>query len=90
MDGNLVGAIVSLTQSKNRLENRRSKDDKMSRRMWKIVETNAGKIGMVETEGGRGKRRSGKEMRKKREKKKAKERKNGRSKRDSRRMGNLG
>ena len=90
MDGNLGYAIVSLTQFRDRLEDGRGKDDKMSRGVWKTVEANAGKMRMAETEGGRGKRRSGKEIRKERRKEEAKKRKNGRSKKGSRRMGNLG
>jgi len=67
--------MVSLTQSRNRLENRRSKDDEISRKVRKIVEINAGKIGVAETEGGRSKRRSGEKTRKKEEKKSKKKKK---------------
>ena len=39
--------------------------DEMSREMWEAVETKAGKTGMVKTKGGRGKRRSKEEERRK-------------------------
>ena len=81
--------MVSLTQFRDRLEDRRGKDDKMSKGVWKTVETNAGKIGVAETKGERGKRRSRKGTRKKRGKEEAKKRKNGRSKKGSGRMENL-
>ena len=54
------------------------------------METNTGKIGIVEPEGGRSKERRGKKMGKKRGKKETKERKNSRSKKDNGRMGNMG
>ena len=44
----------------------------MSRRVQKAVETNTGKIGIVEPEGGRSKERRGKKMGKKEGKKKQK------------------
>jgi len=37
------------------LENRRSQDDEVSRKMWKAVETKVGEIRVVETERRRGK-----------------------------------
>ena len=40
------------------MENRRSKDDKMSEGMWKAVETSIGEIGVGKAEGGRSKKRS--------------------------------
>ena len=55
MDSDFGNAMASPPQSRNRLEDRRGKDDKMPRRVWKTVETNAGKIGVTETEGGGGK-----------------------------------
>jgi len=48
------------------LENRRSKNNKISGGMWKAVETKTGKFGVAETEGRRGNRRSQKEMERKR------------------------
>jgi len=45
------------------LEDGRSKDDKMSRRMWKKVETKAEKVWVAETKGGREKETRGKETR---------------------------
>jgi len=75
------------------LEDRRSKDDKTFRGVWKAVETKAGKIGMAKTKGGRSERRSRKEIRREeREKaeKETKERKNDRGEKSSRRIGDLG
>jgi len=90
VDGNLENAIVGLAQSRNRLEDRRGKDDEMSRGVWKVMETDLGKIRVAETERRRGKRRSRKEMRGARKEKEAKKRENGRGKKDSGRMGNMG
>jgi len=45
------------------LENGRSKDDKMSGRMQKAIEAEAGKVRMAETEGTRREERSRKETR---------------------------
>jgi len=55
-----------MPQSINRLENRKSKNDKVSRRVWKAVETSAREVGLGETEGGR--RREEKKKRKKQKK----------------------
>jgi len=54
-----------MPQSGNRLENKRSQDDKVSRRMWKAVETKAEKIRIAKTERKRGKRGSKKRARRK-------------------------
>ena len=58
--------MASVPQSRDRLEDGRSKDDKMSRGMWKAVEASSGEIGMGKVEGRRRKGRSGKETRRKR------------------------
>ena len=89
VDGDLGNTMVGSAQSRNKLEDRRDKDNKMSRGMWKAVETNTGKIGVAETERRRGKGRSRKEMREER-REKAKRRKNDRGKKGSKRMGNMG
>ena len=81
--------MVGLAQFRNRLEDRRGKDDKISRGVWETVKANAGKIRMVETEGERGKGRSRKEIRKERREKEAKERENSRSKKGSGRIENM-
>jgi len=44
------------------LENKRSKNDEMPRRMQKTVETSAREVGLGEAEGGRSKRRSRKKQ----------------------------
>jgi len=84
-----------MPQLGNQLENRRSQDDEVSRRMWKVVETKAEKISMAETErrGGKrgsriGARRKGKGKGEKTEK--TKEEKNDRYKKNSERIGNMG
>ena len=61
----------------------------MPRGVWKTVETDTGKIGVVEI-GGRGKGRSRKEMRKNRRKEETKKGKDNGSKESSGRMGNMG
>jgi len=90
VDDDFGNAVVGSPQSRNRLENRRGKDDKMPGEMWKTVEANAEKIRVIETEGGSGKEGSGKETRRERGKEEAKRRKNSRSKEGSRRMRNMG
>jgi len=56
------------------LEDRRSKNDKISRGMWEAMETKAEKVRLTEVKGGRKKRRKEKEIRRKRiEKGKGKE-----------------
>ena len=42
-----------MPQSQNQLENRRSKNDKVSRGMWKAMETKAGKVMLTEAKGER-------------------------------------
>ena len=76
MNGNFRNAMVNMPQPRNRLEDRRGKDDKMSRGVWKTVEVNTRKIRVAETERRRGKERNGKEMRGVRKKEEAKKREN--------------
>ena len=57
------------------MENRRSEDDEMSRRMWKVVETEVEKVGMSEAKGGKEERRRGEERDEKKKTKKKKKKK---------------
>ena len=82
--------MVSLTQFRDRLEDRRGKDDKMFRGVWKTVETNAGKIGVAETKGGRSKGGGRKIIGRRRKEEEVEERKDSESKENSRRVGDLG
>ena len=72
--------MVSMPQPRNKLEDKRGKDNEMSKEVWKTVEANIKKIEVAETEKRRGKGRSRKEMRGARKKKEAKKRKNSRDK----------
>ncbi len=45
--------MASSPQSWDWLENRRSKDDKVSRRMWKAVKAKAGEVRVIEEEEGK-------------------------------------
>ena len=58
MDGDLGNVVASMSQPRNRLENRGSENDEMPRGVWKVVETSIGKVRMGETKGGRSKKRS--------------------------------
>jgi len=82
--------MVGPAQSRDRLEDRRGKNDEMFRGVWKAVEVNTEKIRVAETEGGRSKGRSGKEMIKERGKEETKKRKNSRGKKGNRRIGDMG
>jgi len=82
--------MVGLAQSRNRLEDRRGKDDEMYRGVWKVMETDLGKIRVAETERRRNKRKSRKKMRGARKEEEVKKRENSRSKKDSRIIGNMG
>jgi len=75
MDSDFGNAVINTSQSRNRLEDRRSKNDEVPREMQKTVEANTGKVGMAEAEIGRNKRRSRKEMRRERKEKKQKKEK---------------
>ena len=57
MNSNFGDAMVSTPQPRNRLENRGSKNDEVSRGVQKIVETSARKVRLEGTEGGRSKRK---------------------------------
>ncbi len=60
MECNIGDAMACLPQSWDWLENRRSKDDEVSREMWKAVETKVGKIRMTEAKKREEKRRRSK------------------------------
>ena len=62
MDGNFGNAMASMSQPRNRLENRGSENDEISGGMWKVVETGTGEIRIGETNRGRSKERSRKEV----------------------------
>ena len=81
--------MVSMPQPRNKLEDKRGKDDEMSKEVWKTVEANIKKIEVAETEKRRGKGRSRKEMRGARKKKKQKREKTVEIKKDSRKMRNI-
>ena len=81
--------MASILQSRNRLENRRSKDDEMSIGVQEEMETRAREVRMAEAKEGGSQRRSWKKMRGER-KEKAKEGEDGRSKKSSEELGNLG
>ena len=74
MDSDFENTMASMPQPRNRLENGRSQDDEISRRMWQAVETSTGEIRMGETEGERSKRGSRKKMGEKRKEEEAEER----------------
>jgi len=85
--------MASSSQPRNRLEDERGKNDEVLRRMWKTMETKTENDRMAEAEGGRGKGKSRKEMRRKGETKETKETKEGKddgSKESSRRIGDMG
>ena len=54
--------MINMSQPRNRLENRGDENDKMSRGVWKVVETGTGEVRIGETKGERSKRRSKKEV----------------------------
>jgi len=89
VDGDFENAVTSLSQSRNRLEDGRGKDDKMLRGVWKTVETNTGKIGVAEIEEERDKGGSRKETRRKRGKEETKKGEDDGSKESSKRMENM-
>ena len=72
------------------MENRGDKDDKMSGRVWKAVETGTGKIRVGETERRRSKGRSGEKERRKGKEEETEKRKNDGNKESSREMGDMG
>ena len=90
MDSNSRDAMASTLQSRNRLENRRGKNDEVSRRVWKAVKAGSGEVRLGETERGRREGRSRKEKRGKGEEEKIMERKDNGGEESSRRVGDLG
>jgi len=71
------------------LENRRSKDDKVSGRMWETVETSAREIRVGKAEGGRSKRRSREKERREEEEEETEKGKDNGGKEGSRGIGNM-
>jgi len=53
MEHDFGNAMVYLSQSWNWLENKKGKDDEISRSIWKAMETEAEKARMAEVEGER-------------------------------------
>ena len=82
--------MASMPQSRDRLENGRSENDEVSRRMWGAVETSLGEIRMGKAEGERSKRRSREETRGKRQEKETEKREDNGSEESDRRIGYLG
>ena len=83
--------MTSSLQSWNQLKNRESKDDEVSWRVWKVVETKVGKVRVEKTKEERKKREREEKGRTKRtEKEKTKEGGNNGSKEGNRGMVNFG
>jgi len=55
VDSDIRNAVVSMPQPRDRLENRRGKNDEVSGRMQETVETSAEEIRMEKAEGGKSK-----------------------------------
>ena len=55
--------MACMLQSWNQLEDRRSKNNKVSKGMWEAIETKAEKVRLAEAKGGRRKRKKEKETR---------------------------
>ena len=89
MDGNFGDAVASMPQSRDRLEDRRSEDDKVPRGMWKTVEASSWEVRMGKTEKGRSERGSRKKTRGKGKREEAEKRKDSGSKENSRGVGNI-
>ena len=70
MECNFENTIASLPQFWDWLENKRNKNDKVSREMWKVVKIEVEKVRVVKVEG----RREKEEVRKKKEEKEQKKR----------------
>ena len=70
------------------MENRESKDNKISGRMWEAVEAKARKVGIAKAEGRR--KETEREETDEKRKEKTKERKKDKNKKSSRRIGDLG
>ena len=82
--------MASVPQPRDKLENERGENDKVSRRMRKAVQASARKVRLKKTEEGESKGRSGKEMREERKVKETEKEKDDRSEESGRRVGNLG
>ena len=59
MECDIGDAMASIPQSRNQLEDRRGKDDKMSRQVWKAVENKGDEARVVEAEEKETKEREG-------------------------------
>jgi len=66
VDSDFRDAMASISQPRDRLEDRRSEDDKVPRGMWKAVEASSGEIRMRKAEGRKRKRKSEEEARRER------------------------
>ena len=88
MDSDFGDAIASTPQPRNRLENRRSKNNKISREVQKAMETGAREVRMAKAKEGGGQGRSWKKTGRER-KEEAKGEEDGRSKKSSGGPGNL-
>ena len=64
MKYNLRDAMTSLSQPRDQLENRRSKDNKMFGKLWRTIENSIEETGVREIKGDRSKRRARKRKRK--------------------------
>jgi len=82
-----------MLQSQDQLENRRSKNNKVSREMWEAMKTKAGEVRLAEEKGRKRKKRKEKETRGKRMEKegekKNQEREYNRDEKTGREVGNL-
>ena len=63
---NFGNAVAYSPQSWDWLENREDEDDKLSKRVWKVVETKVEKVRIIEVRGEREKERKIKEVRRER------------------------
>ena len=90
MEDYFGNAVASMPQSRDRLENRGGQDDKVSRRVWEVVEASIREVGIGETKGRRGKGGRGEKEREKEEEKETEKGKNSGSKESSGGMGNMG
>ena len=89
MDGNFGDVMASSLKPRDQLEDRRSENDEMLRRVWKAMEIGIGEVWLVEAKGRRGKRES-REKTGRAGNEKEKGEGNSRSKKNSRGMGDLG
>ena len=89
MNGDLGDAVASMSQSRNRLENRRGENNEVPRGMWEIVETSTREVGVGKAKRRRSKKRSRKKKRRKEEEEEAEKGKNNGGKESSRGMGDI-